>query len=371
MKRRFKQIDNQIVETLFKPEQLHGKRGLIVKLRYIGDTLSILPVVDNIKERIPELEIDVMVNKGTESILSHHPGIRRIWAYDRARAKKNIVESISYQARLIRELRAQKYDFVIDFTLGDRASFICFLTGAPHRISYSHSSTLSKILMNRIIECDPFQHHIVDLQLMSISLLGVNSFVRELRIPLPDSLSDFEGDIFPHKLEDDGCINIAIHPGARGELRRWKPENFGQIAKMVMEKYDTRIFLFGGPGEQVLIDEVEFHMGENAFFKSSDLNLMELAMVLKKCHLFIGNDSAPGHIAAGVGCYTITLFGPTFPHMWKPLSPKSEVIFKNPPCCGCRQIECIRPDNNCMDMISVEEVWEIVNKIINKIKRSK
>jgi ADP-heptose:LPS heptosyltransferase len=162
-------------------------------------------------------------------------------------------------------------------------------------------------------------------------------------------------------------LNIAIHPGARGKLRQWRADRFGTIARMAKKRYDARIIIIGGPGDEGLIQKVEAHMGSEAFFTSTELDLLQLAGLLSRCHLFIGNDSAPGHIAAGVGCPTVTLFGPTFPHMWRPLSVRGEVIFKEPPCCGCKQIECTMPDNKCMDMITVEEVWERVESIINNI----
>ena len=111
---------------------------------------------------------------------------------------------------------------------------------------------------------------------------------------------------------------------------------------------------------------VETTMGFPASFKSTSLSLFEMAALLNQCRLFIGNDSAPGHMAAAVDCPILTLFGPTFPHMWHPIGPVGTVIFKNVQCCGCRQETCIRPEKTCMDLIGVDEVWEEAKKLINK-----
>ena len=67
---------------------LAGKKVLIVKLRYIGDSLSIIPVIENLKGWAPGVMIDVMINKGTEEVMTLHPGIRKSWVYDRRQAKK-------------------------------------------------------------------------------------------------------------------------------------------------------------------------------------------------------------------------------------------------------------------------------------------
>ena len=159
---------------------------------------------------------------------------------------------------------------------------------------------------------------------------------------------------------------VMIHPGARGELRKWRPERFAEIARRLKECYCAAILLIGGPLENDLVEAVEGQMGFPVSFKSTALTLLEMGALLKQCRLFIGNDSAPGHMAAAVNCPNLTLFGPTFPHMWRPLSPVGEVVFKNVPCCGCRQEHCTRPEGNCMDLIGVDEVWEMVRKLLNR-----
>ena len=115
---------------------LTHKTILIVKLRYIGDTLSIVPVVENLTRLAPGAAVDVLVNRGTESVLAYHPEIRAVRVYDYGLVKKSGARSLAYQARLIRDLRSAHYDIVIDYTHGDRAALLCRLTGAPVRITH-------------------------------------------------------------------------------------------------------------------------------------------------------------------------------------------------------------------------------------------
>ena len=345
---------------------LAGKKGLIIKLRYIGDTLSVIPVVENLKEKAPDFTVDAMVNKNTEEVMAHHPDIRKLWVYDRNRAKKGIFSSVYYHIDLIRQLRAERYDFVIDFTHGDRAAFLSFMTGAPQRITYQNSSTFSHVFMNRFIHADPFSHHIVDYQLESLRFFGLENFKRRMNIHVPESLDSKINTLLSASGVSHDVPRAVIHPGARGELRKWQPERFAEIACRLKDTYQAAVILIGGPREDGLVQEVERLTGFPISFKSTALTLLELAALLKQCNLFIGNDSAPAHIAASVNCPNLVLFGPTFPHMWRPLSPAGEVVFKNVSCCGCRQESCIRPENNCMDMICVDEVWESARKLIGE-----
>lgn len=346
------------MSAVYPTLDVRGKRVLIMKLRYIGDTLSILPVIDNLKAKAPEAVVDVMVNRGTEIVLEHHPGIRKVWSYDRKLARENIFNTIKYNMNLIYHLRSMDYDIVIDFTGGDRAAFLSFATGAPLRISYQNSSSLSHLLMNRFVDCDPFKYHVVDYQLQALKFLGVDQFKREVTLHIPSEvLSGMDRLLAEHGFRPE-AFPVAIHPGARGRLRQWPVERYGEIARRLHRKYAASILLLGGPDEGALVDSLERSMGFQAAFKSSELTILEMAAVLARCRLFIGNDSAPAHIAAAVKCPGLTLFGPTFPHLWRPLSRRGEVVFKDLPCCGCRQETCLHPGDSCMDRISVDEVWE-------------
>ena len=349
---------------------LFGKKILLIKLRYIGDTMSLIPVVENLKEKTHDLTLDVMVNKGTEEVLAYNPDISKLWVYDRAEAKKNILSSIGYHKKLIKQLRSRKYDAVIDYTHGDRTAFLSFLTGAPQRITCKNSSVLSHVFMNRIVSVDPFKYHIVDYQLESLKIFGLDHFKKEIRLYVPGTVETKVDHLLSGAGIAPDSLRIVIHPGARGRLRQWRPDRFAAIAGQLKNKYQADIIIIGGPNESDLIEQVEREMGFSASFKSTELSLLEMAALLKRSLLFIGNDSAPGHIAAAVACPNLTLFGPTFPHMWRPLSPVGEVVFKNVSCCGCRQERCSRQEENCMDMIGVDEVWDKTVKLLAELGRS-
>jgi predicted lipopolysaccharide heptosyltransferase III len=343
-----------------------GKKLLLIKLAYIGDTVSLLPVVENLMKKAPYHTVDVMVNGGSEELLAHHPGIRKVWGYDRRRAKRSILSSLAYHASIISRLRAERYDMVIDYTYGDRSSFLSFMTGARQRITYQSTNTFSRLLMTYFIPLDPLKYHIVDNQLESLKPLGIHEFDRKMAVYVPHApLSEIDQRLHESGIEPER-MKVVIHPGARRRLREWRPERFGEIGRRLKEFYPTAIMLIGGPRDEASVENAEKAMGFKADFKSTELSLLDLAALLKRSHLFIGNDSGPGHIAAAVQCPTVTLFGSTYPHIWRPLNPDGEVVFKNVPCCGCRQETCIRPEANCMDLIEVEEVWEKVTKLLKQ-----
>ncbi len=346
---------------------LEGKKILILQLLYIGDTIAIIPLVENLKNSVPFLAVDIMVNQGTESLLAHHPDIRKVWTYDRKSAKRNILSELRYSANLIKRLRSEKYDVVISLTVGDRASFLSFATGAPLRLTHYSPSRLSRFLMNQFVHLEGDKPlHFVDYNLELLRFWGISNYHKNFRIHIPQTVAaDIDRQLAAAGI-NKAPLMVAIHPGARKKMRQWPPERFARIARLLRERYQAAIILVGGPDEEGIVDKMEENMGFQPAFRSTGLSLLELAALFARCHLFLGNDSAPGHIAAAVNCPTLTLFGPNFPQLCQPIGPRAAVIFKNLPCCGCRHEEefCLHPQDTCMQQIEVDEVWEKIEALL-------
>ena len=103
-----------------------------------------------------------------------------------------------------------------------------------------------------------------------------------------------------------------------------------------------------------------------SFVNKTDLT--ELKNLLANVDIFIGNDSGPAHIAAGVGTNTLTIFGSTdIKHCVKfmPYTGSHEYLKPNEEikCHPCYKTKC--PTNmECMQSIKVENILEKV-RIIN------
>ena len=346
---------------------LFQQKILIIKLQYVGDTMGVIPVVADLKRHAPGLTVDVLIHAECAPLISHHADIRKVWMYDRGQAKKNFFSSIAYHLPLIRALRREKYDIVIALTQGDRAFFLSLASGAPLRLTYRINSPVTR-MMNAFTEGIPGRRHFIEVDVDILNYFGIENHEIELMIPIPE---DIRKEVRSRLMPDTGAgeLIVAIHPGARKKMRQWKPERFAQIARRLHEHYQAAVILLGGTGEEELLCAIENEMGFAAALNSCNLSLIEMAAVFSECHLFIGNDSGPGHIAAAVGCPTLSLFGPNYPFLCRPYIASGEVIFKDLDCCGCRQEEhlCVRPENTCMDLIEVDEVWLKIEMMLTGI----
>jgi len=349
--------------------RLFEQKILIIKLQYVGDTIGIIPVVTRLKNHAPGLTVDVLIHQESAELIAHCVNISKVWTYDRQKAKKDLFSMITYNLSLIRKLRRERYDIVIALTQGDRAFFLSFVTGAPLRLTYKTSSQLTR-LMNAFAPVKPGRRHFIELDADIVNYFSISSDDIQPVIHIPEAVRTQIKDRLISAIDAQGVM-VVIHPGARKHIRRWKPDRYAQIASLLHEQHRASIVLLGGYKEEDLLEEIEREMGFAAAYKSCNIALIEMAAIFSECDLFIGNDSGPGHIAAAVGCPTLSLFGPNFPDICRPYSNSGVVIFKELPCCGCRQERhlCVRLENTCMDMIEVDEVWLEVKKMLSKFAK--
>ena len=103
---------------------------------------------------------------------------------------------------------------------------------------------------------------------------------------------------------------VGIHPGGNWRYKLWSPTNFARIANLVHEKCNGQILLFAGPDESLLQAQVADSMNLVPIVVKNQ-NLRRVAALIEACHVYLGNDTGPMHIAAAVGTSVAAIFGST------------------------------------------------------------
>jgi len=105
------------------------------------------------------------------------------------------------------------------------------------------------------------------------------------------------------------------------------------------------------------------------------LSLRELCAALSHCDFAIGNDSGPKHIAAALGCQTLTFFGPSCFGDWHPYSLRRHPYLREEIECRlsgprdqkefqfCTLVECSHL--SCLRRISPKRPIEILKREFN------
>jgi len=149
-----------------------------------------------------------------------------------------------------------------------------------------------------------------------------------------------------------------LNPGGDRENRRWNPENFAIVGDKIIEEFNAKIILLGGPGEEKIAGQIERKMRNGAVNLAGKLDLNELAYIISQFDLLVTNDSGPMHIAAGVKTPLVAIFGPQNPAIVGPYTSEKlySVLYKEVNCRPCNKKRCARPI--CLDLITPDEVYE-------------
>lgn len=127
----------------------------------------------------------------------------------------------------------------------------------------------------------------------------------------------------------------AIHLGAHGNKLRVPTEHLAEIARWLIHSQDMEVILIGDEDRTHSVDSFLRHIGESgARIKNlhGQLDLAETSLILANARVFASRDTGPAHIAAAVGCPTVTVFVDPAPYAssrrWRPLGEKVVVVEK-------------------------------------------
>jgi ADP-heptose:LPS heptosyltransferase len=133
-----------------------------------------------------------------------------------------------------------------------------------------------------------------------------------------------------------GTPLIAFHPGGEGfrGMKRWPLGRFVEAARALTASHGAAAVVLGGADEVTLASVLAAGV-PGCRSLAGQLNLGQTVAVLERCMLFVGNDSAPMHMAAAVGVPTVGIFGPTSPLNFRPRGPRVAVVRAGLGCSPC------------------------------------
>lgn len=339
-----------------------AKKILVINLRYIGDTIWMCPFLRNLKLNFPHAEITALVNEGGEIFLKLLPDVSEIITVRRKEIKGRF--GIIRFVRFLIEIRRKKFDTVFILSSSDRPTIIGLASGAKSRIGFRGDSWWRGYLLTQRLLWDHGKNpHMIEYYLQALTDTGLTIYDKELTIDVPEDTIARIREKFGILKEQDRKT-IIVHPGARTELRQWGPERFAEVINAVAG--ECRIFLIAGPNEEAVVQEVQRRLKRPPEIVSNDLSLMEFAALCKFGDLFVGNDSAPIHIAAASGMFVIGIYGPTLSKYCGPWTGRRALFdLSTLPCRLCEQTSCEQEERQaCLKEITPSMVIEKVREVL-------
>lgn len=341
----------------------NSKHILVIKLRYLGDSIWMLPFVENLKQNLPCVKLSVLVNKGTEAFFYNCLSVDNVIPFPRKEVKNGLRGVIRFLS-FLRDIRRLKPDVVIELTDADRPAIISFLSGAKIRMGYNNENRWRNRLYTHIVKSRINIKHMVEYHLDVLRELGMKIYDDSIKIHIYETAFRSLREKAPSVFHNNGKKKVIIHPGARNHLRQWGAKKFAYLCDALSDT--CRLFLVAGPDEGTILNEVLNSTKNRPEICSNNLSLYEFAALCELSDIFIGNDSGPIHIASAK-TFTVGIYGPTLPELASPWTKKKLIFFdKKPlPCRPCRQEIC---DNikfkACLEGIRPEDVLEKIRGLL-------
>ncbi|MGA8820785.1 MAG: glycosyltransferase family 9 protein, partial [Xanthobacteraceae bacterium] len=113
------------------------RKILLIKLSAVGDVVHTLPVLNKLRRRYPNAQIDWLVTPAIGELLRHHPALNNVIDFERdTSAPPWAWSALTSYARLAAKVRRAGYDLAIDLHCQSRSAFLAFVSGAPVRIGF-------------------------------------------------------------------------------------------------------------------------------------------------------------------------------------------------------------------------------------------
>ncbi|MDE3041432.1 MAG: putative lipopolysaccharide heptosyltransferase III [Nitrospirota bacterium] len=335
---------------------------LIIKLRYLGDVLLATPTVRAIKVARPDVRVTMMVNRGTEDVLSGNPDLDEIMVLDKG--------SLAAQWRLIAGLRRHRFDTVIDLTDGDRSAFLSWISGAPVRIGFNDEHRWRGRCYTQVVQPVPCVRHRIDRDLEALKPMGIQAGSTDPQLWLTPEEENSGNQLLDQLGVQRSQSMVILQPGARYWFKAWPADRFAELADRLTAEYHCQVLIGGSAQEANLAHQIVHAAKCRPIVLAGQAGIKTFAAILKRSVLFVGNDSGAMHIATAVGTPVVALFGPSNPQEWGPRGGACEVIYKELDCRACFHPTCQRGDQNCMKLIAIDEVMAAATRLLGERSRA-
>ena len=343
---------------------------LIVKISAIGDVIQCFDVLEYLREKFPNCNIDWVVSKPAFGLVSSHPLVRKAICFDfNKKFLKNL--KLSKIGKFYKELRCKSYDVVFDLQGNCKSGLITLCSKAKDKVGFGFK-TVSEWpnIFATFFQYNPSKGINIKwqyLQVIQKYFRDEKEFVAKNRLLNIDKMAKKQIELILKNETLKNRIKILVSPSSR-----WKNKELGintlsnflsEISENLTVSY---LFLWGTREEKRSADYL------HSLFKANStvldrLELSTLQNLIHRLDIVIAMDSCILHLTGSANTPSFSVFGPTLSHVYKPpyekhlayqgKCPKGKVFVKRCPLLR----SCSTPI--CMQGINYKDLYALFSSI--------
>ena len=348
---------------------------LVIALSGIGDALMFTPALSLLRKSWPDAEIDALVMfEGAADIFKNNPNINHIHHF-------NFINEGYYKSLMYLLKVRGNYNISINVYPSNRKEYniINWMVGARKRVAvkYLRSDFSNFGFLNnvKVLENDDTHNVETNLKMCEVLLNGKVDSQSPLEIYFEAEDVDYAKSFFNSNNITQNDLVIGFHPGCatfkNHFKRRWEPEKFSSLGKKLVDEFNAKILIFGGLDEMELKENILTGINSPDAFIINTETILQSSAIMKRCNVFVTNDSSQMHVAAALQLNVVAIIGPTNSNYIYPWKTEHEIVSLNLDCAPCffyspRPLICTRDDVEfkCIKELSVEMVYQAVKKYL-------
>ena len=369
--------------------QAEFSRILLIKPSAVGDVVHTLPVLEKLRRRYPAARIDWLLTPENAELVRGHPGVSNILLFARRdfSTEGRRLSAVASMMGLVREIRAARYEMVLDLHGQLRSGLFAIASEAPVRIgfdrpvrrgpSFFQGRQLGNIprhgwagaregawlAYNYRIPIPTLDVHAVDRYLWVCKLLGCDEGPPVFNLPV---CAEAEARIAGHLAEyaAPGRRLAILAPGTMWETTHWTVAGLAGVARALGGDGFMPVII-GSKGERGLGARIQAEAPGATDF-TGQTSLADAVALIRRAAVVLTNDSGLMHIGAALGKPTISIFGPTNPVQVGPYGQMGSVVRLDLPCspCNYRRLAQCPNGHACMRELTVEMVMRRMREVL-------
>ena len=327
---------------------------LIIGPAWVGDMIMAQSLFKLLKQRQPDIILDVLAPAWTFSLLNRMPEISHAIEIPITHGELKLKER--YQ--IAKKLRRDQYDQAIVLQNSFKAALIPWLAKIPKRTGWLGEY---RYLVLNDIRYDKKRYALMVEQYMALGLAPNEPL--PIPVPYPSfqvAKESQEKTLAKYKPLWRGRPILALCAGAEyGPAKRWPEEYFAEVANQKLsEGWD--IWLFGSPKDRPVTEKMMTLTQNRCENISGRTELSETIDLLSLVSGVVTNDSGLMHMAAALNKPLVALYGPTSTHFTPPLSVDAKVLKLNLTCQPCFERNCPLKHHRCMRDLTPDQVLQTI-----------
>ncbi len=297
-----------------------AKKYLFVRQDRIGDVLISTPLIHTLKSKYPNATVDFLMSSNNYFVLANEPLVRKRWVYRK---------TLGSAWEIVKSIRAESYDFVIDLMDNPSATstVLCMMAGGRWNVGLSKDNAYTYDIVVPLLSRK--QYHIIDRLAALLTVFGIEREAMDLNVRynvLEESKEFASRFLLANSIHGHQVIGVNISPGEG--TRFWGTERYQALIRWLRsERPENPVLVLYQPSDKEVAETITLPFSD-VFLSPETETFDQFAALVQQMWVLITPDTSAVHLAAAFSIPSVVLYVQSDKELriWEPYGSLSETL---------------------------------------------